>query len=660
MSTEEEQRFCSGCGAPMSPSAKFCKRCGRPADTSGNTAPQMQTLPPQTQAMQPQAQVTPPQAQAAQPQMQMAGKAPKEKKGKENKPKKKKTGLIIALLAVVILLAAAGGSVLYLVNTPKYRYNAQVKKGDKYLEEEAYQEALESYLAAVEIQEADSELEENICKCYLQLAGECLDKKEYEEALEMYEEVLAYGRNKTAKSGRQDALIGIAQEQCVQGNYEEALDIFDELLQELSESDGRRAKINDSLIDVYAAMAEQYYTEGRQEESYNYYEMARALAPGRTDIYLGEADVILAWNRPLEAAELLLEGINNGADKEALLVKREDIINHTVVTEYLSEDYYERSTYDELGHILEYDIGNNSYSDNTTYTYDSDGNLTAKRSETSYSNGETSEYYTEYDALGNPTQQYFYNNGEVTSQYFFEYDASGNLLYAEENYTGGGQYVYRYQYDAAGNRTYYSCDHYDSSNDYGYHSEEIYEYDAAGNISRAVYVWEGERTESTYEYDAAGNRITEISIYYESDEYVSSTEAHYEYDSAGNAIHSVYYSSDGNNNECFYEYDSDGNLIQENCSYTNGYSFSDVYTYDENGNQLTHTYSNSDGYYDNETYEYDMLGNQIRWTYTSTYGNDDIEYAYDALGNMIRYDNYNYYYTYTYLKDMEIQDIEDE
>ncbi len=559
--------FCGKCGKEIAATAKFCRYCGEAV-----------------QQMQPAVQPVPENKSA--------------KKAKKNESNKKgKKGLVITLAVLGFVVVAAVGVGLFVINTPKFKYDRQVAKAEKYFEEENYKEALEAYLSAEDILESDGELEDGICECYLMLAKESLANSDFAAALNYYEEVLEeQPDNEAALSGMADIYLVWANEAASAENYEEAL---------------------------------------------GYYEQARPYHMDEPSIYLGEARIYLAQDAVSEAMAVLEAGVNYCGEQEAFVEKAQDILENTVIVSescsYSNGDTSECSyEYDEAGNRIKttwYNTDGSSYW--CKNEYDEAGNVVKEIWQ--YTDGSGAEYY--YDAEGKflrATYWSSYDGIREESEYY--YDAGDNLVFIVSS---GGMYC---EYDSAGNltRVYYD------------NAEYTFNYDSEGNLTGSIYYKDGYSNETGYTYDAAGNRISES--YWDSNGY--SWQSIYEYDEAGNATKKAYWDSNGYSWQSIYEYNEAGNKLKQSYENSNGHGYQYLYDYDTNQNMLSSNYTNVDGEYDSCVYEYDTDGRLIRLTRLNSYGSDEEEvYEYNFAGVQVYRNSYssnsgNYYSYYNALGDI--------
>lgn len=152
--------------------------------------------------------------------------------------------------------------------------------------------------------------------------------------------------------------------------------------------------------------------------------------------------------------------------------------------------------YDDKGNVIKESTysagGHQSISDDYSYTYkyDSNGNITYKKSIRR----------NDYDSGFDPE-----SHGTSTNETWFEYDSNNNLLH-EKSKDSSNNYEKWYEYDSNNNLI-----HEKSKENYNT-SEEWYEYDSNNNlIHKKSKNNDGDTSEKWYEYDSNNNLIHEKS-----------------------------------------------------------------------------------------------------------------------------------------------------
>ncbi|MCQ2462340.1 MAG: fibronectin type III domain-containing protein [Clostridia bacterium] len=243
----------------------------------------------------------------------------------------------------------------------------------------------------------------------------------------------------------------------------------------------------------------------------------------------------------------------------------------------------------------------------TTYTYDSNGNLTKKREFDEI--GINTITYS-YDSKGNVIRRRCNDNIDTT----YTYDSNGNLIEEFEKNGDGWDYydddcvtrTNTYTYDGKSNLTKAVVKYSD-----GYTYTTTYTYNSKGNLTKKVTKYSnGHTSTTTYTYDSKGNLMKKVvkdsdgdtTTYTYGDDWTTQT-ATCTYDSKGNLIKKAI--KDFNGNTTTYIYDSKGNLTKKVEEDSDGRTYTTTYTYDSNGNLIKKSIS-SDSYANptTTTYEY--------------------------------------------------------
>lgn len=547
----------------------YCKNCGKEVDDGGDLCMECRT-----QDM--------PQAQ----------------RKKDINKTQKRVGIILIFAVLLIILVGVVISVVY-INTPQYKYSYQLKSGDKNYAKGNYEVAISAYKAALEIKPSSYTAEEGLVSSYLQFADLYYQNGDYENAVNCYEQVLNIKKNRQAESGivkayfawgkkqyaaglyenavesyeevlkiesgNEEALqgimesyLGIAEKKKEEGDYESSLNYYDKVLNKQSNNiQAIRGK-----TDVYLNLGKQKYESGQYDEAFEYYEIAMSIDYTRPEIYRGESDVLLKKDVTL-AVEKLDEGIQNASETEELQIRKEYIIENTVVLQ--------KNTYYEGNPQFKYE-----------YTYDADGNVIKEI----WDGGDFySCYEATYDSHGNATEIKYYNrNNELENIYKTVYNEMDDVVSQIYCNAKGEMYLqYEYIYSAPGCVLY--INKYNQELTAGVKNVEYSYDDMQHQVSKKIYNDDGSLWFSgNYEYDNNGNMIKEEG-YYEDSEYVEK----YVYNDQGQVIElhhgAHYYRGSYDTYYYTYEYDEQGNLIREN-KIEPDFQICTEYTYDVFGNVL--------------------------------------------------------------------------
>lgn len=654
--------FCGNCGAKLEDGARFCPECG----TAVNQ--------PAEAVKAEEAKTEPAKAEEA-PKAEASAQEAKTEPVKEKKAKKGGKGKLIAVLVVVVLLLAGAGGGFAFYMSPAQQYSRAMKKGDGLMEEKAYQQAIEAYLLAYDIDDS-KEVKKALTKAYLKYADECLDTKDYETAISTYQEVQELdSKNEDATAGMIKAYLGAGADSFAKEDYEKAKSYYDEVLK----LDEYNEEATSGSIDCQAGLGKAALAAGDTEKARDYFNEVLAYDYTNPIACSGMAQLMAEDGDVTGALNYLEESLWENEGNEDLLAEQNYLIENSYKASMTSTyndgssyytEYYEDSDqikqsisydrygnvsyemeYDEQGNVIssrEYEYG--SPASETVYTYNSD-NLILKTEFVSYVYPEeTSTTENVYDGNGNITQSVSRNvDGNIIYSFEAEYDAAGNEIrevtkapdydtgeitqesvceytYDEHNlmlqsyyyansYTEGitDEYVTNYEreYDAQGNMI--SCKTTDPDNE-GYFVEETYQYDASGNITCQTYYEVNIDDYGTI----TGSSYTETTRQYYADGTESYIESYTEY--------TGYYSS--GNTRFITEYDEKGRAVSGKTISDDTNISTYTYTYDEHDNQIQYAVNDYNrGYQEyNSTYEYDVFGNVVY--YNSPYGTN-VRYTYE-------------------------------
>ena len=657
--------FCKNCGKELSNTAKFCTDCGTPVQVNEESAETVASD--SAESSQPVTDSSnQPVVDSSQPVTEKPKKAKKEKKGKK--------GLVITLVIVfVVIIAAVAGIAFYM--SPGQQYKRAMKKGDDFMSEKAYSDAVICYENALDIQKS-REAEKALVKAHIKYAEEFVKQSNYADAIDHFLEALDRDEdNKDAQEGLIGAYVGFGNQKLESKAYEEAEELFENALA----LDGGNDDAKAGRIGCYLGFGDKAADSGDYDKALTYYDEVLDWEDDNASAYCGKAHVTALQGDVFRAMELLEEGLEWNEDNSELLREREYLIENVIVTakemvwndgsysreEYNEEDIcvksesYDRkgalnyeTAYDDKGNILwskSYD-GRGNVTSETTYEYDGMGNtLTCVYSSTDYPE-ESYRTEFEYDGNGNLVKQSSYStSGQMTSLTIYEYDGDNrNTLYAyyyyyyesleDETPSSSGWESIKYTYDDHGNtatRVYASGSEYGDGTNYEntYSESSVREYDADGNVTACTISDSYGGTDNTIStYDSQGNMLTSENYYV--DEYGDTgyrNVTKYEYYADGTT--SWYWNG---------EYDREDNLTEETEAF-----------YDEEGKTVNYRYEsnyNYNKYYSYNEYEYDEHNNTVKEICDSSYDYTVYEYenSYDAFGNLTNVYNKKYGTSYSY------------
>lgn len=242
-------------------------------------------------------------------------------------------------------------------------------------------------------------------------------------------------------------------------------------------------------------------------------------------------------------------------------------------TSYQYEDgeltckYY--ADYDEHDNLVRWeqngDPENMQMTEVYSYTYDENGNVTAK-TKSNINPPSTDKRLSFCD------RYYYYPDGTLEYQVNYVYDYDSELL--RKNYIK--------EYDSHGSEILYLSYNADRS---VYRSETKCEYDGDGNLVKETWQEDGSSQVTEYTYDEAGNMLTEVRT---------------EFSDASFKEQSFVRTTG-------YSYDSNGNLIKETSIDSYDKTASTEYGYDDRGRLISKDITDSTGKHTAYSYEYEDI-----------------------------------------------------
>lgn len=299
-------------------------------------------------------------------------------------------------------------------------------------------------------------------------------------------------------------------------------------------------------------------------------------------------------------------------------------------------------TYDEDGRLIS---TTNQYGCMHSVTYDSQGNILSEEDASPYYSNPSVVSY-QYDENGNILSKTTENPWSKTTE-TYTYDEDGSLVSKTTQYGSGGDpnnpistSTVVTTYDKNGNQTseesvWYQSEDYNSSSKITYEDGKRVSYEETH-----TYPW-GEVGSSNYSYtyNDDGLPTSRTQTYEDGSSSTESFDLSHFYDENGQLIGTIKTSSD-NQYGCFYirAYDDQGKLIAQqdasfNCPSCN--TQHTTYTYDDNGNVINKHYQyGTDPNGSDYTYTYNDDGKITSYTYTSQYSSSSVPtyYTYDESG----------------------------
>lgn len=361
--------YCKKCGKKIKDSSKFCPYCGE--DVLENSCDELQK--------------------------------------KVNGPGKKffkikKITYAIALLLIVIIMICVG-----LHKISKYSAKKYLNAGNKYVEEQLYNEAVVSYKKA--IKKNNSYIE-----AYMALTDLYIDMEKYDEITVLLSNVSEKIKNRKEIASRMTT------------DADNRIIILD-----------RNGKIR--------------YTKGKYTKRiYNEDEKLIKIY----DVYLGKDRLILEYDDEMKNYKTYDEESEDLPRYDTYQYDNDgNIVKWCRYYECGKQEYSYLNEYNNAGDLIKhYSYEGKELSYSCTNEYDEFGN---KIKEISYDEfGETMGYDTyEYDTAGNKVKQNSYNDiGELVSYKIFEYDDLGNMI-KSASYHKTGEMIccdtYKYEFDSVGN-----------------------------------------------------------------------------------------------------------------------------------------------------------------------------------------------------------------
>lgn len=403
----------------------------------------------------------------------------------------------------------------------------------------------------------------------MELAEKCCEEGEYEEALQYYASALELD-NTLVEVYRKASDAYLAQDKCV-----EAVQILMDGIeatgaQELSEREAylrENIVVTESILEVFGYDAGKH---GKDFDPSNLYRRTKAEYDENGNMikfaqYLSDGSVCY-WNE-YDKNGNLTNHIDNW-DKSSYHQDKygyEYDINGKMkkcVQYYNDGSVWIECKYDTRGNrteCIEYCYGKSSVWERQEYEYDTNNNRTK---EVCYdgSGSVIWRYEWKYDADGNLTEHIKYDgDGSIEDWDKYEYGINGNMT-KHINYNDNGSICYwnEDEYDISGNLIKEVCHEADGS---VFHWQE-WEYGINQNLVKYVE-YDGDKSAAFWreeEYDADGN-LTKHTAYSGGSLGIS---MEFEYDAKGNKTKYVSYSGDGSIKEGEWEYDALGNMRRGN------------------------------------------------------------------------------------------------
>ena len=294
-------------------------------------------------------------------------------------PKKKNNkGILIGIIiAAVIALAVGIGFGIY--NSPENRLSRQLDLGQKYLEEQNYEQAIVAFNEAIEIDDRCLEAYVGGIEAYLHIGNNEELQVFYEKALEASRGLEGEVLTENLEYIKEIYLFAT-------DVYSEDLNKVIEILKEGLQLTGDE-EIKQALVSIYLTEAQKYMDEPDYEKAIEFYNKVLGIDEKNAEAYIGLTETYIRmgeYDKALETAskgyeltkdERLLEYINmlesgNVVRSDGKVMKRTAYDGEGAVL------YYHEFTYDMQGlqdSITHYDC-NHVFVSTIDLQYDEDGN----------------------------------------------------------------------------------------------------------------------------------------------------------------------------------------------------------------------------------------------------------------------------------------------
>jgi len=249
-----------------------------------------------------------------------------ESKATENAEKKrvgkKKWGIIGAVVAVVIAIAVGIG----IYNSPSNRLARQLELGNKYLEEQKYEEAVVAFEQAIEIDDRCMQAYVGGIEAYLNVD----DKEGMEEFYNKSLDVIAELDSDFIEKNIDDIVDIYLYADDVYEDPKEVVTVLEKAMEVTDEN----PKVEEALIEEYLELAEKYTSEGTYDAALNCYDRLLELAAENEQVMdgLGKClkkyiDVLMKEKRYEEIRQLAEKygSIVKNLDFEAILEQIEEL-----------------------------------------------------------------------------------------------------------------------------------------------------------------------------------------------------------------------------------------------------------------------------------------------------------------------------------------------
>lgn len=202
--------------------------------------------------------------------------------------KKKKAGLVVAI-SLFLLIAAAGTAGFVLWNNDNFRCWLDVREAAKMYEADDYERAVEAYQKALDRVEDSPEAIDGL----LRVAESYCKEGNYKEALEIYDLILNRDpENQKALGDRRNCCIAQGEVALKKGRYDKALDYYKKALKinKLLKSNEENETIKEGLLKTYMGLGQESCEKGDYLAARDYYDDILAEADHDSTLYAQAKD----------------------------------------------------------------------------------------------------------------------------------------------------------------------------------------------------------------------------------------------------------------------------------------------------------------------------------------------------------------------------------
>lgn len=236
--------------------------------------------------------------------------------------KKKKPFLVIGIILAVIILGVAVGVFIFVNNTPEKRFERNMEQGEKYLDEEEFEEALAAYQAAIEIDPKAMDAYLDAIDAYLELEDEEGLQSFYEEAIKAIETL-----DEDELEDYMDEVVEIYTmvDEVYPDDTQEVISILDDGY-DLTD---KNEDVEHALTNAYADLADEYHNDGEHTKELETYDKLLKVDPDNSKALTNRSGCLIECLDILMAEE-------NYDEAESLIAKYSDVVTDVDFNYYLT------------------------------------------------------------------------------------------------------------------------------------------------------------------------------------------------------------------------------------------------------------------------------------------------------------------------------------